>query len=324
MADLKISQLNQLESLLGQELFPVANNGKNNSVSASVLRQALVISQILNGGGISITKNAGGKLVIGISEDTLQIIQNSDSEVKRLEKDKVKWEYDEATKTAINILLPLLGKLLGTDGENNYGIAGVGVYDKGDGTQEIQVEIGSPGLPLNLNSSERPTVEMSGEKKPVALLEDISASPVYPVDFSVLTSDSPASEDISTAIGGWDSLTAAINAKKLIVGFHPGKYTLSTHCEIMEEGKIMMGIHSEDVAIKIAILNDGGTLSVTRTNTALQKASDDTLATEDKTVAGAINEVKATTDSLSETVGGLEEALNGVEEALKSINNERI
>ena len=317
MADFKISQLKQLESLSGQELFPVANNGKNNSVSTSVLKQALVLSQILNGSGIEITSNLEGKLVINIDEQALEYIQYSYKEVKRLETDKVAWGYDEATKTAINILLPLLGKLLGTDGENNYNIAGVGVYNTDDGTRAIQVEIGTPGLILNLNSSERPTVEIAGEKKSVAFLTDIPGMTVYPVDFAILTSESPSSANISDAIGGWDSLVSAIKEGLLIVGISAGKFTTATHCEIMEEDKIIIAVNSESTAIKFRIVNTSGTLSCERVDTALQTSTDESLATTDKTVSGGINEVKAAADANTEAIGD-------VSEILERINNESI
>lgn len=136
-----------------------------------------------------------------------------------------------------------------------------------------------------------------------------SESRSYKVNLGKLMEDSPSAAEVSDAIGGWDNLVAAINGKMPVTGYSDGKFTTSVHCELMEANKIIIAVNSESTAIKIAILNDGGTLSVTRTNTALQKASDDTLETEAKTVVAAINELHA--------------ELGDISAILSEINNEK-
>lgn len=94
----------------------------------------------------------------------------------------------------------------------------------------------------------------------------------YRVDMAALMGDSPASATISDAIGGWDNLVAAINAKMVIIGYKEGAFTTALHAEIMESTKIIIAVHSENVAMKFSIVNSGGTLSLTRTNTKLTPA----------------------------------------------------
>lgn len=96
----------------------------------------------------------------------------------------------------------------------------------------------------------------------------------YRVDMAALMGDSPASATISDAIGGWDNLVAAINAKMVIIGYKEGVFTTAVHAEIMESTKIIIAVHSENVAMKFSIVNSGGTLSLTRTNTELALKSD--------------------------------------------------
>lgn len=174
----------------------------------------------------------------------------------------------------------------------------------------------------------------------------------YRVNMATLMSESPESEDIATAIGGWDNLVSAVNDRKPVTGYHSGRFTTAVHCEIMSADKIILALHSENTAIRLAIVNADGMFSLTRTDSVLQTASDESLQTENKTVTGAINEVDAksatiessvtslsgSVDSLESSVGSLEEnvtslegsvasieeSLNGVEEILKQINNERI
>ena len=122
------------------------------------------------GGGISIANN-----VISINEEALTMIQYSDSEVRRLETAKVSWAYDTATQTNINILIPKGGSLLGNYGDDNAVLVKAGVYGEGDSLVK-QTEVGSAKIHLNLNSSDRPTVELSGgTKEQVAYVSDLEA-----------------------------------------------------------------------------------------------------------------------------------------------------
>lgn len=129
----------------------------------------------LAGAGIELTKTEKGETVININNDSLTKIQYADSEVRRLETDKVSWAYDEKTQSNINILLPSNGSLIQTiDGDNTNLIKGA-TYD--DSTK--QIEVGSTKIHLNLNSNDRPTIEVTGEtgnsKYGIAYQEDLEA-----------------------------------------------------------------------------------------------------------------------------------------------------
>ena len=121
------------------------------------------------GGGIKIENN-----VISINDEALTMIQYSDSEVRRLEKDKVSYAYDEKTQSNINILVPENGSLLGNYGDENAALIKAGVYNTESGVVK-QTEVGSSKVHLNLNSSDRPTVETKTGKEQVAYMSDVQA-----------------------------------------------------------------------------------------------------------------------------------------------------
>lgn len=154
--------------------------------------------------------------------------------------------------------------------------------------------------------------------------DEITELTGYRVNMATLMLESPESEDIATAIGGWDNLVSAVNDRKPVTGYYSGRFTTAVHCEIMSADKIILAVNSETTAIKFNITNTSGTLGCSREDTVLQTASDESLQTDDKTVAGAVNEVNTKVASVQESVGELEEAVSGVEEILKLINNERI
>lgn len=129
----------------------------------------------------------------------------------------------------------------------------------------------------------------------------------YRVDMAALMGDSPASATISDAIGGWDNLVAAINAKMVIIGYKEGAFTTALHAEIMESTKIIIAVHSENVAMKFSIVNSGGTLSLTRTNTKL------TPAYELKGLYYAINMNQMHLDDATPYIGSFEELQRAIE-----------
>lgn len=130
--------------------------------------QNIDVSELMNvytaGGGITITENG----VVSISDDTLQMIQYSDSEVRRLEKDKISYAYDEKTQSNINVILPEGGSYLGNYGDENATIAKAAVYD---GTK--QLEIGSSKVHTNINTDSDVTIETSTGKKTIATTDEL-------------------------------------------------------------------------------------------------------------------------------------------------------
>ena len=114
-----------------------------------------------------------------------------------------------------------------------------------------------------------------------------SESGSYKVNLGKLMEDSPSAAEVSDAIGGWDNLVAAINAKMVIIGYKEGVFTNAVHAEIMESTKIIIAEHSENVAMKFSIVNSGGTLSLTRTNTELALKTDLPVVTKVPELAAA-------------------------------------
>lgn len=130
--------------------------------------QNIDVSELMNvytaGGGITISETG----VVSISDDTLQMIQYSDSEVRRLEKDKIPYAYDEKTQSNINVILPEGGSYLGNYGDENATVAKAAVYD---GTK--QLELGSSKVHTNINTDSDVTIETSTGKKTIATTDEL-------------------------------------------------------------------------------------------------------------------------------------------------------
>lgn len=130
--------------------------------------QNIDVSELMNvytaGGGITITETG----VVSVSDDTLQMIQYSDSEVRRLEKDKIPYAYDEKTQSNINVILPEGGSYLGNYGDENATVAKAAVYD---GTK--QLELGSSKVHTNINTDSDVTIETSTGKKTIATTDEL-------------------------------------------------------------------------------------------------------------------------------------------------------
>lgn len=130
--------------------------------------QNIDVSELMNvytaGRGITISETG----VVSISDDTLQMIQYSDSEVRRLEKDKIPYAYDEKTQSNINVILPEGGSYLGNYGDENATVAKAAVYD---GTK--QLELGSSKVHTNINTDSDVTIETSTGKKTIATTDEL-------------------------------------------------------------------------------------------------------------------------------------------------------
>lgn len=153
-----------LSNAIDEVVDKLKDYATNNYVESTFVPNGHYIS----GQGINF-RAAESKEVIEISDDTIEKIQYADSEVRRLEKDKVAWAYDSKHHDNINILLKEDGSVLAPIGGNNYNLVKGAEY--GDFKQ---VEVGSSAVHLNLNSDDRPTVETPYQKKSVAYLDEVS------------------------------------------------------------------------------------------------------------------------------------------------------
>lgn len=165
---------------------------------------------ILPGAGISIIEESPNK-IINIAEDTLTKIQYADSEVRRLEKDKIPYAYDEKTQSNINVILPEGGSYLGNYGDENATIAKAAVYD---GIK--QLEIGSSKVHTNINTDSDVTIETSDGKKVIATTDQIPD--VFETKGLTELETGESSANIEAALGiDFESLIEIIRENKTII-----------------------------------------------------------------------------------------------------------
>ena len=180
-----------------------------------------LVDEYIAGAGISVTTTDDGKKVINIADDALQKIQYADSEVRRLEQDKISYAYDEKTQSNINVILPEGGSYLGNYGDENATIAKAAIYD---GVK--QLEIGSSKVHLNLNSSDKPTIETPDGKENLVVESDIELMPkeiripIRSIKDKIYTQEE---------ILGWFGVEDIVSLKKIIAygGIQYVKYGLS-------------------------------------------------------------------------------------------------
>ena len=165
---------------------------------------------ILPGAGINIIEESPNK-IINISEDTLTKIQYADSEVRRLEKDKIPYAYDEKTQSNINVILPEGGSYLGNYGDENATIAKAAVYD---GIK--QLEIGSSKVHTNINTDSDVTIETSDGKKVIATTDQIPD--VFETKGLTELETGESSANIEAALGiDFTSLIEIIRENKTVI-----------------------------------------------------------------------------------------------------------
>lgn len=156
-----------------EEIGDALNNDPNFATTmTNELSKKLDSDKLLSGAGINI-REEDGKKIVDVADDTLTKIQYSDSEIRRLEKDKIPYAYDEKTQSNINVILPEGGSYLGNYGDENTTVAKAAVYD--DGTK--QLELGSSKVHTNINSLDKPTIETPTGKENLVVESDIELMP---------------------------------------------------------------------------------------------------------------------------------------------------
>jgi hypothetical protein len=108
-----------------------------------------------------------------------------------------------------NIILDKESKLLGTDPDGTEHVIGaISTYDLGGGQTLTQNELGNATNHTNINSIDRPTVEMPGDKKEVAFTDD-----------DVEASRLPMATDADVAAGTAGKIVDARQLKNKSIGF---------------------------------------------------------------------------------------------------------
>ena len=131
--------------------------------------------QFEQGEGISLTNNDNNKVTISIHSDTLDIINNTKNEVIRLETDKVPWTVDSSLHTK-DIVLPSNSSLFGTLSDTKKLLINL--------TSNSYINIGNTDNQLQLNSLDRPKVNLPSGVKNIAYLEELNS---VSTDLSSLT-----------------------------------------------------------------------------------------------------------------------------------------
>lgn len=125
---------------------------------------------LIPGGGIEITSTQNG-IKISIDKTALTSIQYADTEVRRLEKDKVPYAYDSKLKQNVNIQALEGGGFIIKYQDDNYVLAKLGVYEEGS---VIQNEIANSHYPTVINTSDKVYLESPSGKEEMALVSQIT------------------------------------------------------------------------------------------------------------------------------------------------------
>lgn len=282
-----------------------------------------LVDEYIAGAGISVTTTDDGKKVINIADDALQKIQYADSEVRRLEQDKIPYAYDEKTQSNINVILPEGGSYLGNYGDENATVAKAAVYD---GVK--QLEIGSSKVHTNINTDSDVTIETSTGKKTIATTDELVNEvniPIRSLQDKVYTQEE---------IFDWFGVTSVPELKQkisrgsqmylrygILLSGNPMYYKMPIEYTAFESANqiklVFVGLNTrDDVTSKYEIImNLDGTIIEGNSNVKVtitsvesgdidlskyQTIDDDSLTTSAKTIPAAINEIKESVDSISD------------------------
>lgn len=210
---------------------------------------------------------------------------------------------------------------------------------------------------INSLESDETTLPLSAAQGK-ALDSKINNSTPYVIDVSGLSGE-PTSEEINTAIGGWDNLLDAISNNRLIISPYSLSsnggnlaYFISAHYETATSSRpasitLSTTVSSwnysndriEDSVISFTIVKENSLLSLksslatvisTEIFSALvselqlkQDITDNTLSTTDKTIPGAINELKSCIDNI-DVSANITNAINALDKAAVSVGTGEI
>lgn len=160
-----------------------------------------------------------------------------------------------------------------------------------------------------------------------ALDSKISGSAPYIIDSSIFDKESPTSEEIDTAIGGWDNLVAAVQSRKVILltTITNGQEVSSSYIVTYQQWTVRDSIEnvvlvvsrttpSSLVTIFVQITKENSNLQIFQgVNYSLSETEGyNDLTTTDKTVLGAINELKSDIDNIN-VPAYITEAINALD-----------
>lgn len=166
----------------GDENATIAKAAVYDGVKQLELGSSKVHTNINTDSAVTI-ETSDGKKVIATTD---QIPDISELATKEELVNKVDWVDYNNTK---NIVLPSNGQVFGDFGgeESNSSLLGARIYNAGLENEEKQVEVGTSKVHLNLNSSDKPTIETPDGKENLVVESDIELMPIE-VNFPIRTS----------------------------------------------------------------------------------------------------------------------------------------
>lgn len=207
-----------------------------------------------------------------------------------------------------------------------------GTLSKTVNTHEVLTE----NMVINSLTSDETTLPLSAAQGKALNEKILNSGKVYVIDGSNLTVDSPSSEQISEAIGGWDNLVNAIqNNYVILIAVHmstPDTHQVIPVLGVIQDTRAHFFIINASSIESLIIVNNSGELSlqvmlVGIVNTA---SSYGELQTSDKTFIGSINELntkvnsKASSQDITDAINALDKAevSAGTGEVISSVSQE--
>lgn len=157
-----------------------------------------------------------GVTVEYVTEQVTNAINQAQEYTDTKTENAVNYDENDDIHVINNLIMGDNGKILGTtpDGVDHVLIE-TATYDLGTPEEFTQNEVGSRGVHMNINSSDRPTIEVPGiDKQSVAYLSDVSSAGVTPEEVQRM---------IDTALNSYIAQTAnladaSVTADKLAAG----------------------------------------------------------------------------------------------------------
>lgn len=175
-------------------------------------------------------------------------------------------------------------------------------------------------LVINSLESDETTLPLSAAQGKVLNEKILNSGKVYVIDGIILSEDSPTSEQISEAIGGWDNLVNAIQNNYIIAMSFSIISPDSAHqimpvTAVFTTNHIIIAYVVGTSSAHSNITNTSGTLSISTQSIALLNESDySELQTTDKTIIGALNEINTLANSKADSQD-ITNAINALDKA---------
>lgn len=174
---------------------------------------------------------------------------------------------------------------------------------------------------INSLTSDETTLPLSAAQGKALNEKILNSGKVYVIDGSILSEDSPTSEQISEAIGGWDNLANAIRNDNIIL-IHTTQSRVSHYLTAIlalaggaDEG-IQIWFQAAKDIVQIVFTKQSETISLGQEVSHLidYYSNIDELQTTNKTIVGSINEIHTIANSKADSQD-ITDAINALDKA---------